>query len=57
MLSRNLIRFGPEALTRRFNRCPRDLRVLFDYNLWGFPAEIGCVPPSIRHRSGGEAYL
>lgn len=54
MLSRNLIRFDPEVLTRRFNRC---LRVLIDNNLRGFPAETEYAPPPTRHRSGGGAPL
>ena len=57
MLSRNLIRFGPEALTRRSNRCPRDLRVFIDNNLWGFPVETGCATQLTHHNSDGEAYL
>jgi hypothetical protein len=57
MLSRNLIIFGPEALTRRSNRCPRDLRVLIDNNLWMFPAETGRVTQLTHHNSDGEAYL
>jgi len=57
MLSRNLIRFDPEVLTRRFNRCPRGLRVLIDNNLRGFPAETEYAPSPTRHRSGGGAPL
>ena len=57
MLYRNLIRFSPEALTRRFNCCPRDLLVLNDNNFRGVPAETECALPSTRHRYGGGASL
>lgn len=57
MLSSNLIRFGPEALTRRLDRCPRDLRVLIYNNLREFPAETECALPSTRHRLGAGAPL
>jgi len=57
MLSRNLIRFGPEALARRSNHCPRDLLVLIDNNLWEFPAETGSATQLTHHSSDGEAHL